>query len=274
MILFSSEQRNHMIRVNISCFCIFAFLLFVIAILTSCSERSLELQLRYDDIFGLTEKEAVYFERNRVGQVENVSYRETGDYLVTISIDPDFKNAATDQSKFFIAADPRDEQKMAVIITQEQPGGTILQEGSIVEGTVKERYLEEIVRDFRKKADEMQSELNSTVEELRKKFDATSQQIDTELQDSIANLSTKLKELQEEAGEIPERQEVKELQDKFREFSDQFNRAQEDVRNYLRDTLLPKIRAELESLRELLKKSDREEELDNIDKQLDEISVV
>lgn len=263
-----------MIRGKFSCLFIFALLLFLTALVSGCSERSLELQLRYDEIFGLTEKEAVYFERNRIGQVENVSYREMGDYLVTISIVPEFKNAATEQSKFFIGADPTDDQKMAVIITQEQPGGKILPEGSIVEGTVKEKYLEEIISDFRKKADEMQVELHSTVEELRKTFDATSQKIDIELQDSIANLSTQLKKLEEEAGKIPERQEVKELQEKFREFADQFNRAQEDVRNYLRDTLLPKIRAELENLRERLEKSDREEELDDIDKQLDEITVV
>lgn len=261
-------------RSNYSSLYIFISLLFFLNLLSACSERSLELQLRYDNIFGLSENQGVYFERNRVGMVENVSYKETGDYLVTISIIPDFKNAATKHSKFYIGNDPTDDRKKAVIINQEQPGGTVLQEGSIVEGAVKERYLEEIISDLRKKADEAQIELYSTVEELRKTFDATSQQFDAELQETITSLLAQLQKLRDEAGKIPERREVKQLQEQFWKFTDQFNQAHEDVRSFLRDTLLPMIRAELDDLRERLKKRDRDEELEEMDKQLNEISVV
>ena len=257
-----------------TCLPLLVLLLAALAVLAACSERPLIVQLRYDQIFGLTKEDGVFFERNRVGRVENVSYRTTGDYLVVINITPEFKNAATEQSQFYIGTDPGNDQNRAVIITQEQIGGKILQEGTVVEGAVRQKYLDELFDDISRKADEVQSELEMAMEELRKSFATTSQKIDAELQRSITDLSLKLETLQDEAERLPERPEVKQLQENFQEFAEQFDHAQEDVRNYLRDTLLPRLKVEMDILRDRLKESGREQELENIDKKLEEMSVV
>lgn len=255
-------------------FPLFALLLAALAVLAACSERPLKIQLRYDQIFGLTKEDGVFFERNRVGQVENVSYRATGDYLVVITIIPEFMNAATEQSQFYIGTEPGNGQNRAVIITQEQLGGKILQEGTVVEGAVRQRYLEELLGDISERANEVQSELEVAMEELRKSFTTTSQKIDAELQRSITDLSLKLETLQDEAERLPERPEVKQLQETFQEFAEQFDQAQEDVRSYLRDTLLPRLKVEMDVLRERLKENGREDELEKIDKKLEEMSVI
>ena len=75
-------------------------------LLGGCFQRSLTFQVRFPDVAGLKIEDPVYFEKNDIGKVNNITYTTQGDYLVTIVLIPGFKNAATEDSRFFVGNDP------------------------------------------------------------------------------------------------------------------------------------------------------------------------
>lgn len=239
-----------------------------------CSDTSLTFQVRFAVLSGLKQDNHVYFERNEIGRVKKVTYTSQGDYLVEVEIAPGFKNAATEHSRFYIDHAPGTTAAMAVIVEQERPGGEILDNGAIVEGSTRSGYLDKVFDDLRKQAAKAESELNRALEELKKSLDATSAQLNKNLQDAVDELSLRLDAFRQELGRLPDREEVREIEESFRKFAEEFHKAQKDVQEYIRNEILPRFRAKLEHLREQLKKEGRESELEEIDRQVKELEMV
>ncbi len=239
--------------------------------LGGCFERSLTLEVRFSDLSGLKKNDAVFFEENEIGLVKNITYTNQGDYLVAIEITPGFKNAATEDSRFYIGNAPKEPSKKAVIVEQERPGGTLLKKGSIVQGSVKGGYFEEIISDLKEKAGVAENELREALDELKKFLNTKTRQFDKELEATLDDLSRQFQNFKSEISKIPDSQEVKQLEENFKQFAEEFYREKEEVRNYLQNEVIPKLRDELDRLREKLKKEGREKELEKIDRQMDEI---
>ena len=238
-----------------------------------CSERSLTLQVRFPDISGLKQNDSIYFERNQIGLVKNISYTEQGDYLVKIEIIPGFKNAATEDSKFYIENDPIQPSNKALIIEQERPGGLVLKDGSIVQGSVKFGYWDEIINNLKDKAEVAETELRKNLEDLINSLNKETQNMDKELEATLEDLSSQFQKLKSEISKIPDRQEVKQLEESFKKLAEKFKIAQKDVRDFIQNELVPNFHMEMEHLREKLRKEGREKELDKISTELNEISV-
>jgi len=246
----------------------------LLLLLPGCSESPLTFQLRFPEVSGLKQNDLVYFETNEIGRIKKVFYTKEGDYLVEVEIDPGFKNAATENSRFYIEHSPVKEQPMAVIVEQRQPGGMILKNGAIVQGSVRNDYLSKMLSDLQKKAGEAQIQLNDTLEELKKSFGTNSEKLDRQLETALEDLSARFNALGEELGKVPDSKEVKELEESFQRFTDQFEKSRRDIQERLRNEIIPQLRMELERLRDQLKKEDREEELKKIDKDMQELQMV
>ncbi len=236
-----------------------------------CAEKPLTFQVRFSAVSGLKQHDLVYFDRNEIGQVKNVVYTKQGDYLVEVEITPEFKNTATENSRFYIEHSPTNQGDMALIVEQESPGGVVLKNGTVVQGSARNGYLAGILSDFQKKAEAAQIELNKTLEELKKSLDTNSDKLDKQLQATLDDLSVQFNSFAENLGKIPDSQEVKQLEESFKQFTDEFQKAHQNVQDYLRNEIIPKIRLELEQLRQQLKKEGREQELKKIDKQVEQI---
>lgn len=252
----------------------FITLVYIFLFLWGCSENSLSFQVRFPEVSGLKQNDLVYFERNEIGQVKKVSYTDQGNYLVTIEIAAGFKNAVTEDSRFYIEYSPAKELHMAVIVEQERPGGVVLKNGAVVQGSARNGYLTEILSDLQKKAGAAQIELNNSLEKLKKSLDTTSVKLDRQLQITLDDLSVQFKAFADEIGKVPDSQEVKQLEESLKQFADEFKKAQQDVQDHLRYEIIPQFRMELDRLRKQLKKEEREEELETIDKQVKELSTV
>ena len=239
-----------------------------------CSENSLTFQVRFSEVSGLKKNDQVYFGRNEIGQVKKVTYTDQGDYLVEVRIAPEFKNAATESSRFYIEHAPSSEPVMAVIVEQKRPGGVILKNGAIVQGSARTGYLDKIFEDLQKSAGKVEKDLNKALEDLKKSLGATSERLDRNLETAIDELSLRLDAFKDELGKVPDSQEVRQLEESFRQFADEFLKAQKDVQDHIRNEILPRFRVELEHLREQLKKQGREQELEKIDKQAKELEMV
>ena len=239
-----------------------------------CSENPLTFQVRFPAVSGLKQNDLVYFDKNEIGQVKKVIYTKQGDYLIEVEIAPGFKNTATENSRFYIEHSPAKQLNMALIVEQERPGGVVLENGTVVQGSARNGYFAEILSDLQKKAGAAQNELNKTLEELKKSLDTTSEKLDRQLEATLDDLSVQFNSFADELGKIPDSQEVKRLEESFKQFADEFQKAQKDVQDYLRNEIIPQFRMELERLRKQLKTEGREEELEKIDKQVKEIYTV
>jgi paraquat-inducible protein B len=244
----------------------------MLPLLWGCSENPLIIQVRYAEVLGLKQNDPVYFDQNKIGEVQKVTYTQQGDYLVEISITPDFKNTATEDSKFFIGNDPVNQQTKAVIIMQEKPGGKAIEQGTIVQGSVQTGLLDEMMSSFRRNAIIAENEMRKAVQQLEKSLRGSSQKLDKEMSVLLDDLSRQFREFNEEIKKVPDSREVKQLEESIRLFAEEFNKAQENVRDHIRNEVIPQLRKELDRLREQLHEEGREKETETIDKKIDEMS--
>lgn len=231
-------------------------------------------QVRFPEVSGLKQEAPVYFGRSEVGKVEKVIYTKQGDYLVEISIAPDFKNAATEDSKFFIDDDPRNQGAKSVTIIQERPGGKILEKDTIVQGSVKQGFFNEILSGFKKSATAARFGIQDAVQQVEESLKTSSQQLDKEMVGALDDLSQQLQTFGSEVKKVPNRQEVQKFRETIQQFANEFGRAQKDVRDHIRDELIPQLQKDLDQLRELLHSEGRDKEIEDIDKQIQKMSRV
>lgn len=243
-------------------------------LLTGCLDNSLTFQIRFADLNSLKQGNRVLFENNHIGEVVKVNYTEKGDYLVAVTILPDFTNAATEDSTFYIGTDPDAAPAKAVIVEQSKPGGTIIKKGAIVSGTQKTGYFDDLIRDLKAKAGTAESEFRKTLEELEKSLENQSEELNQSLTDTINQLARQFESIKDEVQNIPNREEVKELEKNIQKFVEDFNNAQKDVQDKLRNEIIPQLQQELDKLREQLKKEGREDELDKIDEEMNEVIMI
>jgi ABC-type transporter Mla subunit MlaD len=243
-------------------------------LLSGCSERSLTFQVRFPEVSGLKQNDPVYFGKNLIGGVKKISYTDQGDYLVEVEIAPGFKNAATEDSRFYIEHSVNNEQNMGVIVVQERPGGVVLPNGAVVLGSVRTGSLAEVLSDLQNKAGAVQNELNNLFKELKKSLDTTSRELDRQLEATLDKLFFQFNSFADDLGKLPDRKEIEQLEESFQQFADEFQKVQKDVQDRLRNEIIPLFRTELERLRKQFKKEGREKELEPIDKQIEELYMV
>lgn len=243
-------------------------------LLWSCLNNSQDIQVRYAEVSGLQHSNPVYFDQNKIGRVEKITYTKQGDYLVQITINPEFKNAATVDSEFYIDDDPMDHNRKAVIVVQKKPGGAVLDDGAIVEGSVKSGFFSEMMKELKNETGINEDKMRQAMKDLKQSLKETSSKLDTELENTLDDLSQKLQEYKKEVKKIPDSEEMQQLQNSVKQFAKEFNKAKKDVREHLRNEVLPQLQWELDQLREKLKKEGREQELDKMDKQIKEMDMV
>ena len=244
----------------------------VFFLLWGCFESPLSVQVRYAEVSGLTQDDSVYFEQNEIGKVQKVSYTQQGDYLVELKIEPNFKNAATVDSQFFIETDPKDQQGKVITILQTKPGGKILDTAVIVQGSVKAGFLDNMVNGFKRSAASAEKDMRGAMQQLVASLNETSRQMDQEMAGVLEDLSRQFQKFSEEVKKVPEKQEVKDLERAIRQLADEFHKAQKDVRDHIQNEVIPQLRRELDQLREQLHKEGRDQEIDEIDRQVSEMS--
>ena len=93
-----------------------------------CEAENLNLFIRFDHIDGLKSNDSVIFETNRIGKVDEVTYTKKGDYLVELMIHKAYTNAATENVRFFIVSDPKNNGRSAVEMIQILKGGKTVTE--------------------------------------------------------------------------------------------------------------------------------------------------
>jgi paraquat-inducible protein B len=249
---------------NIRMFYVLSLTLLFISGLCSCEESPLQVAVRYSVLDNLRAQAPVYFDETRIGQIEKISSTDQGDYLVEININSAYRQHITEHTHFFIASDPRQEQGQVIRIEVDQPGGAVLKDGSIVQGQRK-TFLDELMTSLRQTGEEAIAELKTSLAEGSRQFDQKLEESLDALDKSINHLEAELQ------GETEDDVELEQLQQLLDAFIAQFKQANVEVREQLREKLIPQLRQQLEKLKTLIQDDQNEEEIQRLEGSLDEL---
>lgn len=204
-----------------------------------CKADNLNLKIRYDQVHGLQKGDPVIFEQNPIGIVTGVSYRDNGDYLVSVVIKKDSNTVATEHTKFFIVDDPVRQGHKAVEVAQIRPGGSLLKNQVTVEGSTRASVF----------FDQMMGGFEKGFENLKKEFEQFSQEL----------------------SKVPESEAFKKLENELKDLAEAIEQSGKAAREEIEQQWLPRLKQELEKLKERLRKLGREDELKPLEIELERI---
>lgn len=239
--------------------------------LFGCIERDLTFQIQYAELQDLKTGNLIYFQGNEIGQIEKISYRSQGDYLVDARIKYDFNNAATVNSKFYISDDPVIAENKAVVVEQQQAGGTVIQRGAIVQGSIKQGVLQNVFSDITQQIETAGNSITSNFEKLKESMIDTSREISVQLEEALGSVSKQFDGLNKEIRGIPDSEEVKKLEQSVKQLVDSLEKTSKDTHEQVTKQVIPALQNEIDQLRERLKQNGREEEINEVQKMIDEM---
>lgn len=189
--------------------------------LWGCEHKGLHFKAKYDQLSGLQTGDNVIFEGHDIGDVTGIAYTQEGYYLVDVGVKQNFLNAATEDSQFFIVTDPNNPARKSIQVIQKRPGGKVLEEGAVVEGSSRtESFLEPILKGFREGFDELNKELEGLSKELQR---------------------------------VPESEEYRQLERQLEDLAEQMKEAEKSAQEKWQKEILPRLQQEMERLREELR---------------------
>ena len=159
--------------------------------------------------------------------------------MVDLAIERRFANAVTEHSEFYIIGDPQDEGKKAIEMMQTRRGGSPLQDGATVQGSTKS---------------------SAAFGQMRENFEKR-----------LQGFKEQFEQFFEDLRSIPEAEEVKRLEKELERLAEAMKRSSKSMREKIQKELLPRLKDEIEKLRERLRKFGREEELEPLETQMEEI---
>lgn len=209
---------------------------------TACNGKTLDLTIRFDQVHGLVPGNRVLFGENNIGTVERVFYSDQGVFLVDIAIARNFANAATENTRFFIVADPQNTENKAVALVHIRKGGGLLQNNATIDGTTETAVL------FKQLADGIEQGLRAFEEQL--------------------------KQFSQDVQRIPENETFKELENELRLLTEEMKQSGQATREKIKEEVLPKLKEEMEKLRKQLRELGREAEMKPLDAEFDKIEKI
>jgi gas vesicle protein len=222
-------------------------LLFLVA---GCQEEDYQIKVRFREVGNLETDSPVFIkEGDRIGRVADIQTSGAGK-LVTLSIDPEKKEAITEFVNFMIAAGPGEGSQYAVEVTTTRQGGAPLPRGSVVDGI--ELRPPGLVEQIRK-------EVKQELRRLDRHFDGISREVDTLIQ---------------ELQTLPEKQAVKEMEKELEDLGRAIRESSQEWKERIQKELLPELKKEIDRLKEKLKEKGREKDAEPLEIKMDELQTI
>jgi molybdopterin converting factor small subunit len=188
--------------------------------------NTLDFTVNFKGIDGLKAGDPVVVDHTPVGRVTAISPPGNGTYAVFVEIDKEFKSFMTEHAVFRLAPSREKPGQTVVRVTQAAPGGSPLQKGAIVQGAE-----DPPVQGF---------------------------------SGMLKQLETGFGQFMDEVGKIPESEAFKRLESAMDELARKMKASGKEVRETMKNEILPKLQKELEALKKRLEDGgQRLEPLDN-----------
>jgi hypothetical protein len=221
----------------------FVIVIFVLLSAQACRSNTLQLNVRFDELSGLSKGDRVLFHNNTAGDVETVHFNPDGTYAVRLQIDKGFANAVTEYSRFRLIDDAGRIGSQAVEILLERQGGKPLPDGASVTGISPDQDL----------AVRLQQEVEAGFQFFKQQIDKFSDDLKNDLK------------------QVPESEEYYRLKKSLSDLADEIGRAEKQARGRLKDKWLPQIEKEIEAFKKRLRDLGREKEAEPLQTELERI---
>lgn len=243
----------------------------IVTTLLGCQESPLKLSVRYSALDNLKPDAPVFLDDTQIGQIEKIGSTDQGDYLVKIVIEPQYKQQISEHAHFYITSDPQQEQGQMLRVEVDEPGGTLLENGAIVQGEKKTLFAE-LINSLQKTGEQASQQLDATISDLKTALVESSKQFDQKLEESLDDLDRSLSDLGAKLQEkAPADDDLKQLEQLLDDFIVQFKQTNEEVKEQLREHVIPQLRQQLEELKKRMGDDEKKEEMKQLEVSLDEL---
>jgi len=209
-------------------------ILICLLILTGgCWETWLNLNIRFEQALGIKVKDRVVFEGNHIGSVTKVNYADSGDYIVSVAIQPNFTNTATEYSQFFIIDDPQQAQHKAIEVLLTTKGGTLLADGATITGSVKPSPATEFFNQLASGWSIGMKLFGDQLGDWQKQFESFSKELD----------------------KLPDSEAYKQLEAEFNRLIDKMKHSGDEVRDTIQNEILPRLEEEMDKMKKRLEQT-------------------
>ncbi len=213
--------------------------LLVFWVLVSGCASSLRLTVLYDQNRGLKPGDRVFCKGQDIGTVERIEVDPQGRFRVHLQIKQDFRNMATEESRFFIQGDPQSPGNRMVEMVQLAPGGRPLADGATVEGS---------------------SSISVLLEEGTRGLQAWSKLFQEVLEG-----------WQEEISKLPEKDSFKDLEQQMENWNRVLEESGEEMHRYFRKEVLPRLEESMRELQRRLREMGEERDIKDLEKKLEQM---
>ena len=201
--------------------------------------NTLDFTVNFKGIDGLKAGDLVVVDQTPVGRVTAISPPGNGTYGVGVEIDKEFKAFMTEHAVFRLAPSRENPGRTVVRVTQAAPGGSLIQKGAIVQGR-----------------------------------EAPSLPGLSGMSGMLKKLETGFGQFMDEVGKIPESEAFKQLESAMDELARKMKASGKEVRETMKNEILPKFQKELETLKKRLedggqRREPLENKLEPLEKKLD-----
>ncbi|WP_020676174.1 MlaD family protein [Geopsychrobacter electrodiphilus] len=246
----------------------------LLLLLFGCKDSPLQFSVQFETLGDLKAKVPVYLDETRIGKVDQITSTDDGNFLVKVSIAPEYRSKLTQNAKFYIGQDPQNANSSALRGVQKVAGGTPLEDGTIVQGVKAPSLIDSLISALKQNADEASATLQHKVEEFKLSAAAKSNELSRQLEKSLADINQQFRELDLSNRFTPSDEEISQLKDALDTFIDEFERAGKQLQDQLRTEVIPQLRQELEALKKRLERDRREEKIKEIEVKLNELTAV
>ena len=212
----------------------------LLAPIAGCMDGALDFQIQFDNVHGLKQGDPVVFEEAVIGTIEEIDYTDSGVFMVSVAIQKEFANAATDDSKFYIDFHPQDRDRKAIEVVQLEKGGNPIEENAVVEGHMKYAVLYE--------------------------------QFTYELGKNIAILGSGINEFFRAFQGFSDAEKIREIEKQLDAIIADLGNMSDEMKRKFEKEIIPLLKEKIEALRKSLEKIDKGEDLNRIDRKMNTIT--
>lgn len=225
-------------------------LVILVLCVTGCgSSQTLSINLKLDHPAGLQPSTPVMLGENTVGSVTAVKTDSTGGVVASLVIQPDYRDQATEGSRFSVMRNPADDNKRRVVIHPGSGHGKPLENGAVVKGSDETAPLPAI-GDLLKGLSQGMGALSGVVERFRSGFQNLPSS--EEANRATTQFTEGLNQLSGHLDRLRQQMESKENTEEVRRMREQWSRLQEDMKNAqgimekaMREEVIPKLEKEV-----------------------------
>ncbi len=207
-------------------------------VLTGCS-GDLGFTVRFKAVDGLRTGDRVWAEAQAIGAVTAVEYSDQADYRVAVRIERRYAETLGQRSIFYVDSDPQQPERKALVVILDASDGDPITNGETVVGSAK--------------------------------WEARMQRMTRRMEETVSGLAVELDQYWQDLQNLSASEQVQRLELELDRIIAELRRLGASARHELETNILPRLREQMEELRQKLEAPEHEEQFDRLEEKIERI---